>query len=244
LKKVADVTGAVNRPVSWDGLRTHSLGLNRFWRLLRLSIVNRLIAFDQLHMRDNKGMVMAGVDEAGRGPLAGPVVAAAVVLDSHANLEGLDDSKRVPPQSRKRLFGEIIRTGCVGIGVVYEGEIDSINIYQASRIAMKKAILTLADRPDILLVDGKMTIDLPIRQKAIVGGDRQSASIAAASIIAKVYRDAYMEYLDQCYPEYGFRRHKGYPTRKHLEKLFEIGPSQVHRKSFSPVQASLERVNL
>lgn len=183
---------------------------------------------------------MVGVDEAGRGPLAGPVVAAAVVLSGQANLEGLNDSKKVSPRRREILYKEIEATCRVGIGLVDEKQIDILNIYQASRLAMKKAVLSLACVPAFLLIDGRIVVDLPIPQKGIVGGDHKSAAIAAASIVAKVYRDAYMEFLDHRYPVYGFRRHKGYPTRRHIQKILDLGPCPVHRRSFSPVNAVLQ----
>ncbi len=175
---------------------------------------------------------MAGVDEAGRGPLAGPVVAAAVVLRRLGDFKGLNDSKQVQPAARERLFFEIIKHGLVGIGVVDENTIDQINIYQASRLAMKRAVLALSSTPDFLVIDGKARIDLPLPQQPVVGGDGKSASVAAASIIAKVYRDCLMTHFDSLYPHYEFKRHKGYGTALHLQKLKEIGPCPIHRKSF------------
>ncbi len=198
----------------------------------------RLFAFDHEERPSAQGL-MAGIDEAGRGPLAGPVVASAVLFfrKPFPLLSGLNDSKKVAPKRREILFGEIFRHALVGIGVVEESEIDRINIFQATRAAMKKAVLALPRTPDLLLIDGKIHLDLPIAQKSIVRGDEKSASIAAASIVAKVYRDAWMQRLDTLYPVYGFKRHKGYGTEFHLQKIREIGPSPVHRKSFSPVGA-------
>jgi len=201
--------------------------------------LKRLVAFDKKAGRAVRGWI-AGIDEAGRGPLAGPVVAAAVILMRNSSLTGLDDSKKVRPLLRERLFREICRHALVGVGVVGEVEIDELNIYQATRIAMKQAVLALTRTPDLLLVDGKMHLDLPLAQKTIVAGDRQSASIAAASIVAKVYRDAWMTYLDGLYPAYLFKDHKGYPTPRHLERLRVEGPSPVHRKSFAPVEMLLK----
>ena len=157
-----------------------------------------------------------------------------------SSLSGLNDSKKVSPARRKILFDEITRNALVGIGVASEQEIDQINIYQASRLAMKRAVLALSRTPDLVLVDGKARIDLPLAQKTIVGGDAKSACIAAASIIAKVYRDHWMMYLDTLYPDYSFKTHKGYGTPEHLKKIREIGPCPVHRKSFSPVQTFFE----
>lgn len=179
---------------------------------------------------------MAGVDEAGRGPLAGPVVAAAVILFRPSPFRGLNDSKQVPAPLRQTLFLEIARSALIGIGVVDEKKIDEVNIYQATRLAMRQAVLALSRTPNLILVDGNMTIDLPVAQKSIVKGDQKSASIAAASIVAKVYRDAWMRHLDGLYPGYQFKDHKGYPTPAHLELLQRLGPCEVHRKSFSPVE--------
>lgn len=202
---------------------------------MRPSGRNSLFAFDAREAGKVGGLI-AGVDEAGRGPLAGPVVAAAVVFFRSSPHIPVNDSKKLTPQKRARLFPEIIRQSLVGIGVVDESEIDRINIFQATRLAMKKAVMSLSRTPDLILVDGKIKLDLPIPQKAIVKGDAKSAVIAAASIIAKVFRDAWMEHLDTLYPQYQFRRHKGYGTEIHLEILGRLGPSPVHRRSFSPMR--------
>jgi ribonuclease HII len=204
----------------------------------------RLLAFDEKMTRGLRGWA-AGVDEAGRGPLAGPVVAAAVILFRKASFQGLNDSKKVVPARREILFREIACQGLVGIGMVNVEQIDELNIYQATRLAMKKAVLALSRTPNLLLIDGKnMRLDLPLPQKSIVEGDGKSAAIAAASIMAKVYRDAWMNYLDELHPDYFFREHKGYGTTKHLEKLSEHGPSPIHRKTFSPVQEALQNRKL
>ncbi len=197
-----------------------------------------LLAFDE---KAKGGHVkwIAGIDEAGRGPLAGPVVAAAVILFRRSSLNGLNDSKKVAPFRRLQLYQEIIRHSIVGLGIAGEREIDALNIYQASRLAMKRAVHALARTPDLLLIDGNLKLDVPLSQKPVIGGDRLSASIAAASILAKVYRDAWMTDLDRFYPEYGFKFHKGYPTPDHLKRLKEAGPSAVHRKSFAPVREAL-----
>ena len=198
--------------------------------------VDRLLDFDRPFIKSLESGGLAGVDEAGRGPLAGPVVAAAVILFRKHSLQGLNDSKQVAPSRRETLYRQILKNGAVGIGVVDEALIDEINIYQATRLAMKRAVLALSLTPAFLLIDGTMKIDLPLPQKAVVKGDAKSASIAAASIIAKVYRDAWMRDLDARYPGYGFKAHKGYGTALHLAKIKELGPCPVHRKSFSPVQ--------
>lgn len=195
-----------------------------------------LFRFDQRFKKLSEGPV-AGIDEAGRGPLAGPVVAAAVILRLPISLPGLNDSKKVSEKTRETLFRKILAGACVGIGRVSEEIIDKINIYQATRLAMRQAVLALPKTPGYLLIDGKISLDLPLPQEGIVRGDGQSAAIAAASIVAKVHRDHWMRRLDRLYPGYQFSRHKGYPTSRHLELLKRRGPSPVHRKSFSPVAA-------
>lgn len=181
----------------------------------------------------------AGVDEAGRGPLAGPVVAAAVILIFPQGLEGLNDSKKLSAKKRKSLYQEIICRQIVGIGFADEKEIDKINILQASLLAMKRAVLDLCVSPDGLLIDGTHSTDLPLAQKTIIEGDAKSASIAAASVVAKVVRDAWMEKCDGEYPLYGFAKHKGYGTEMHLEALNQNGPCEIHRRSFAPVRKCL-----
>lgn len=181
-------------------------------------------------------MSIAGVDEAGRGPLAGPVVASAVILKPHTFLAGLNDSKLVGEKQRERLYAEIaVNAIAVGIGEIGVDIIDTHNILQATKIAMKSAIANLGVSPDFLLIDA-VSIDINISQKSIIKGDQKSASIAAASIVAKVYRDKIMRALDQKYPQYGFAAHKGYGTKEHLRTLSLFGPSPVHRRSFAPVK--------
>lgn len=196
-----------------------------------------LFDFDRKQFDSERGY-LAGVDEAGRGPLAGPVVAAAVLFRRPISLPHLNDSKQVTPDRRRILFWQIAKHSLIGIGKVDEALIDEINIYQATRLAMKRAVLAMTLTPELILVDGNMRIDLPIHQSAIIRGDAQSAVIAAASIIAKVFRDEWMGYLDQLYPCYGFKRNKGYGTPDHLKQLERYGPSPVHRKSFHPCQRS------
>ena len=198
-----------------------------------------LTAFDRSFDRQGETL-LAGVDEAGRGPLAGPVVAAAVVfirpVKGRTVLSDLNDSKQLTASARERLFHEIVRVASVSVARVGEDEIDRMNIYQATRLAMKDAVLGLTRTPDHLLIDGIMKLDLPVLQTPVIGGDGKSASIAAASIIAKVCRDAWMHRLDQLYPDYNFKQHKGYGTPQHLQKIVEFGPCPVHRKTFFPVQ--------
>jgi len=176
---------------------------------------------------------VAGVDEAGRGPLAGPVVAAAVVLPPGFILEGLKDSKKMTAAQRERAYREIMRSAEVGIGVVGVPYIDAFNILKASFHAMRQAVGSLAVRPDYLLVDGRYPIPgLPCNQENVVGGDSLSNSIAAASIVAKVTRDRLMVKMDEVYPEYGFSRHKGYYCEEHIASLVKYGPCPCHRLTF------------
>lgn len=181
---------------------------------------------------------IAGIDEAGRGPLAGPVVASAVVLPSMKRIEGLRDSKKVPEKERAALFMDVLCTALdVGVGIVDAGTIDRINILRATRLAMEIAVRDLSSAPDLLLIDALRLPSLKIEQVSIVKGESRSASIAAASIIAKVVRDGIMEEYDGVYPEYGFGRHKGYSTREHIEKISLHGPCPIHRKSFEKVMS-------
>ena len=180
---------------------------------------------------------IAGIDEAGRGPLAGPVAAAAVILPEKHGLTHLDDSKKLSPSQRERLFVEIHERALgIGVGIVEVEDIDRINILQATRLAMKRAVETLPEKPDLLLIDGITPIETDIRQVTIKKGDSLSESVAAASIIAKVTRDRLMEECHHIYPQYFFNRHKGYGTQEHLEKIRLHGPSPIHRKTFKGVK--------
>jgi ribonuclease HII len=179
---------------------------------------------------------VAGVDEVGMGPLAGPVVAAAVVLPAAVDLPGLDDSKRLAPAVRERLAARIRQQALgVGLGIVEPEEVDRINVYRAGLEAMRRAVLALAPAPDHLLVDARTIPRLACAQTPIVGGDALDGSIAAASIVAKVARDAIMRHLDDRHPGWDLARHMGYPTPQHLAALRRLGPSPVHRRSFAPV---------
>jgi ribonuclease HII len=180
---------------------------------------------------------LAGIDEAGRGALAGPVVAAAVVIGPDARIvPGVNDSKKLTPRKRETLYDQIkatVRT--VGVGMVYHQEIDEINIYQATKKAMQKAVAGLAYPPDYLLIDGMELPECPIAQVKIIDGDALSYCIAAASIIAKVTRDRLMCEFDKVYPDYGFARHKGYGTKDHMAALAAHQPCAIHRRTFYPV---------
>ncbi|MBC8413142.1 MAG: ribonuclease HII [Nitrospira sp.] len=179
---------------------------------------------------------VAGLDEAGRGPLAGPVVAAAVVLPRDIHIEGLIDSKKTTEKQRRRLFWEINRKAlAIGVGIVGAEIIDRINILQATKTAMSIAIGDLGVRLDILLIDAVKLTDIRIRQFSMFKGESVSASIAAASIIAKVVRDDIMCDCHARYPQYNFRSHKGYGTKDHMLRLSQYGPAPMHRKSFRPV---------
>ena len=186
--------------------------------------------------------IVAGVDEAGRGPLAGPVTAGAVVLDSSYPIVGLTDSKKLSSAAREALAVEI-ETHAASWAVVHvsPSEIDSLNILHASMLAMQRAVAALQQMPDLLLVDGNRCPELPCEARAIVKGDLLEPCISAASIVAKVHRDRFMLELDAQFPEYGFRQHKGYPTRAHLEALAEHGPCAVHRVTFAPVRRVMAR---
>ena len=180
---------------------------------------------------------VAGVDEAGRGPLAGPVVTAAVVFQGRRFPEGLDDSKRLTATERERLFELILAAGTVSIAVAGRARIDRMNILRASLWAMSRAVAGLACRPNHVLVDGNMLPpDLACTAEALVGGDGLSVSIAAASIVAKVTRDRLMANVGRAYPGYGFERHMGYSTPEHFAALREHGPCPYHRQSFAPVR--------
>ena len=183
---------------------------------------------------------VAGVDEVGVGPLAGPVVAAAVLFHADIHIAGVDDSKRVPPATRMRLAEEIrARALAVGVGVVAVEDIDRLNIYHAALEAMRRAVAGLALTPDYLLVDARTVPGLAIPQLPMIKGDARSFSIAAASIVAKVTRDALMTELAARYPEYGFAEHMGYGTPAHLDAIQRFGPCPAHRRSFAPVRQPL-----
>ena len=179
---------------------------------------------------------VAGVDEAGRGPLAGPVVAGAVILPEGFEVGEINDSKKLTPKKRDALY-DVIRGGAlsVGVGIVDAGEIDAINILQASLKAMKMAVDQLEPTPDYLLVDGNFKVPMMVAQEPLKKGDSRSVSIAAASIIAKVTRDRLMAEYGKTYPGYGLEKHQGYPTKAHREAIAKLGPSPIHRRTFKGV---------
>lgn len=187
------------------------------------------------------GRLVAGVDEAGRGPLAGPVTAAAVILDPRRKIEGLADSKSLGADRRLALEAQIKSQALAwGVGRAEVWEIDALNILQASLLAMQRAVEALPLSPDYVLVDGKFSPPVVCRSVTIIKGDQTISAICAASILAKAARDREMESLDRQFPGYGFARHKGYPTRAHLQALRTLGTTSIHRMSFAPVRACHE----
>lgn len=189
---------------------------------------------------------VCGVDEVGRGPLAGPVVAAAVIMPPGLEIEGLDDSKRLTASRRETIFEKIAGLGLIcAVGIIDHTVIDSINIHRASLRAMCKAVMELENSPDFILVDGRHCIpNLSQPQLAIVSGDRRCKAISAASIVAKVTRDRIMDRFEALYPSFSFATHKGYPTPAHLQELKLYGPCDIHRKSFRPVSELVHEPSL
>lgn len=186
-----------------------------------------------LRKRSESIRIICGTDEAGRGPLAGPVAAGACILPEGYVPEGLDDSKKLTEKKREALYAQITENALAwGIGLASAAEIDEINILNASLLAMRRAIAATGVTPDLVLVDGSVNRGFDIRSEAVIGGDAKSPSIAAASILAKVTRDRIMAELDGKYPEYGFAQHKGYPTPAHKLAVYEFGPCPEHRRSF------------
>lgn len=186
-----------------------------------------------------KGQLVAGIDEVGRGPLAGPVVTAAVIIDENFDLIDVNDSKKLTPKRRLELYPKILEKAVsVGIGIKNAQVIDEINIYEADRLAMAEAVKNLDRKPDALLVDA-MYVPIAIPQIKLIKGDAKSNSIAAASIVAKVFRDKLMDDYDALYPQYKFSKNAGYGTKDHLDALNKFGPTPIHRKSFEPIKSML-----
>ena len=199
-----------------------------------------LVELEPWQKIDTQGLLVAGCDEAGRGPLAGPVVAGAVILDPTRPILGLADSKKLSEAKRESLYEQILANSiAVGVGRASAAEIDEINILQASMLAMKRAVDALEHAPDFVFVDGNRCPSWGYDCLAVVKGDSKIASISAASIVAKVLRDREMKELDGQYPGYGFAQHKGYPSKAHLEALERLGATTVHRQSFGPVSRVL-----
>ena len=183
-------------------------------------------------------LAIAGIDEVGRGPLAGPVVAAAVILPTDIPFLPVNDSKQLSAKKREELYDQIMAIADVGIGLISPETIDAVNIYQATKLAMMQAIANLNQEPDSLLIDA-MTLPLPVEQRSIIKGDAKSVSIAAASIVAKVYRDRLMSEYALQYPHYGFEKNAGYGTQLHLSGLETHGITPIHRKTFDPIKSML-----
>ena len=186
--------------------------------------------------------LIGGVDEVGRGPLVGPVVAACVILPDKFELDGLTDSKKLSEKKREIFYDKIIKQALsIGIGIIDEKKIDEVNIYEATKLAMKKAIANCNLKPEHILIDA-MPLELDIPTTSIIKGDLKSITISAASVIAKVTRDRMLIELDKKYPMYDFKHNKGYPTKKHLEAINQFGIIDLHRKSYAPVKEYLERM--
>jgi ribonuclease HII len=199
----------------------------------------RLLQFERELWGEGRTLI-AGVDEAGMAPLAGPVVAAAAILPRDFRPRGLDDSKKLDAETRERLAVEIKASALAwAVGIASVEEIDRVNIYHAGLLAMHRAVVGLNPQPEVLLVDARKVPGVDQPQRGIVHGDELSLSIAAASVIAKTHRDALLDELDGIHPGYGFNQHKGYPTPVHLEALRRLGPCEIHRRSFEPVRAAL-----
>lgn len=202
-------------------------------------IAKKKAAFDQRFIYEkqfwHKNKIVAGVDEVGRGPLAGPIVTAAVIINDNFDLFEVNDSKKLRPKQRLALYPKIMSQAVsVAVGVKNAQVIDKVNIYEADRLAMAEAVENLDKKPDALLVDA-MHIPVDIKQIKLIKGDAKSNSIAAASIVAKVYRDKLMDDYAEIYPQYGFKKNAGYGTKEHIAALREFGPSPIHRKTFAPV---------
>jgi ribonuclease HII len=209
-----------------------------FSRSLMVENIRRKLSWDERlvqerHCWEQGYKRVAGLDEAGRGPLAGPVVAAIFIITPDFHCEGLNDSKQLTALQRERYYHQLTTGGFeYGVGIVEPAEIDRINIYQASRQAMLQALNNLKNAPDFLLVDALVIPDTSIAQQSIIHGDALSVAIAAASVIAKYTRDRLMIEYEKMYPGYGFAKHKGYPTSEHYRSLQQLGPSPIHRRSF------------
>lgn len=199
--------------------------------LERLTILKQIE--EEIYNKENVKYI-CGIDEAGRGPLAGPVVVASVIMPKDSMIEGVNDSKKVSEKKREKLYEEITNTAIAwGVGIVDQREIDEINILNATKKGLTNSLKELEIKPDLILVDALTNIDtLGIPYRSIIKGDAKSYSIAAASIIAKVTRDRIMRQWDELYPEYGFEKHKGYGTKMHIDAIKEYGPCPLHRKSF------------
>ena len=208
---------------------------------LELMVCSRDNYYFERKLRNQGITLIAGVDEVGRGPLVGPVVAACVILPDHFSLDGLTDSKKLSEKKREFYYDEIMRQAvAVGVGIISEKKIDEVNIYEATKLAMKEAIRNCSVQPEHILIDAMpLSLDIPIT--SIIKGDFKSITISAASVIAKVTRDRMLDELDKKYPMYDFKDNKGYPTKKHLEAIEKYGIIEEHRRSYGPVRDYLEK---
>lgn len=206
---------------------------------MKKNIIDNYVYERKLHEEGYE--YLAGIDEVGRGPLAGPVVATAIIMPKDCYIEGVIDSKKVSPKKRKELK-KIILEKAIAVSTIFIDEkiIDEVNIYEATKIAMYKAVKELEIKPDYILIDA-MPLELDIPHDSIIKGDEKSFTIACASIIAKEARDDFMDELDKMYPEYGFKQNKGYPTKVHREALNKFGATPVHRKTYGPVAKVLSK---
>lgn len=202
-------------------------------------IIDNYIFERKLH--DEGYTLIAGVDEVGRGPLAGPVAATAIIMPKDCYIEGVTDSKKVSPKKRKELKNQILEKA-IAVSTIFINEkiIDEVNIYEATKLAMYQAINELDPKPDYVLIDA-MPLDLDIPHESIIKGDEKSFTIACASIIAKEARDELMDEFDQKYPEYGFKQNKGYPTKKHRNALLTYGVTPIHRRTYGPVKVAIQK---
>jgi ribonuclease HII len=198
------------------------------------------MAFPNLSLEKSESGIVAGVDEVGRGPFAGPVVAAAVILNVNCIPHGINDSKKLSKATREKLFSKIMSSSIVGLGEATVAEIDKINVLQASLLAMRRAVIALKITPEFVLVDGNKDPELGIKTQTIVNGDAISLSIAAASIVAKVTRDRKMCAWAKDYPHYGWEKNAGYGTAEHRKGLRDFGVTPLHRRSFAPIKALLQ----
>lgn len=206
---------------------------------MKKNVIDNYIYERKLHEEGYE--YLAGIDEVGRGPLAGPVVATAIIMPKDCYIEGVTDSKKVSPKKRKELK-KVILEKAIAVSTVFIDEkiIDEVNIYEATKIAMYEAIKKLEKKPDYILIDA-MPLELDIPHDSIIKGDEKSFTIACASIIAKEARDDFMDELDKLYPEYGFKQNKGYPTKVHREALIKYGATPIHRKTYGPVAKVLSK---
>jgi ribonuclease HII len=187
--------------------------------------------------------VIVGIDEVGRGPLAGPLIAAATILDSKKIPCGINDSKQIPRHQREKIFDQLMQNAICAVGIVSVGELNNMNLNKALEMAIQRAISSLSIKPTLALIDGNLTFDLPCKMIPIVKGDQQIVSIAAASIIAKVTRDRVMRELDQYYPHYLWKQNVGYGTEAHIEAIYKYGITDHHRLKFAPIRRMLEKEN-